>query len=112
MPSLLRSSRALIAAALLGLSVPAQADIYPARVTPAQIFQTAASQYATRAVLVAGTFTFTFPVGYLGRPVCVATGETGASILHVTPSISSCIVTAASSSDVEAVNIVVIRNPT
>jgi hypothetical protein len=89
---------------LLSLSVPALADVYP----PYQ----PVLQYVTRASLVLGVYTFTFPATFNTTPVCVATGESSlVNLLDVTPTTTSCKVTSSSGIDTQTVDIIVIGNP-
>jgi hypothetical protein len=101
MLSILRFSKILLALILFG--VPAYADVYPA---PQPVVQ-----YAIRASLIAGSYTFTFST-YNSPPVCLVNGEASlVNILQVTPSVSSCIITSSSIIDTQTVDIVVIGNP-
>jgi hypothetical protein len=103
MPLLLRSSK-LAAFLALAMVAPALADVYP----PYQ----PVLQYVTRASLVLGAYTFTFPMAFVSTPVCVATGESSlVNLLDVTPSTTSCIVTSSSGIDTQTVDIIVIGNP-
>jgi hypothetical protein len=75
--------------------------------------QSAASQFAKRVALVAGSTTFTFPTAYNSVPVCVASpeGTLALGLISVAPSTSSCIVTSAVGTDTRTVNIIAIGNP-
>lgn len=83
--------------------------LYPTSTT--QLWQSAASQFATRHALSSGAYTFTFPAAFTSTPICVATGEANLSILKVAASTASCIVTSASGADSQTVDIVAIGNP-
>ncbi|MBV8490605.1 MAG: hypothetical protein JO199_08750 [Candidatus Eremiobacteraeota bacterium] len=80
-------------------------DIAAARAT-----QHRANQWATRAQLVRGSYTFTYAVPFQQPPVCVATPE-GSSRLRVTPAAAQCIVTSDDANDASTVDIVVIGDP-
>jgi|HubBroStandDraft_2_1064218.scaffolds.fasta_scaffold27788_2 hypothetical protein len=103
MPSLLRSSKLAVGLALAMLA-PALADVYP----PYQ----PVLMYVTRAPLVLGAYTYTFPTAFVSTPACVATGESSlVNLLDVTPSTTSCIVTSSSGIDTQTVDIIVVGNP-
>jgi len=90
---------------LLSLSPcdPAVADVYPA---PQPVVQ-----YAARASLVAGTYTFSFPI-YNSVPICLVSGEGSlVNILQVTPSTTGCIITSSSVIDTQTIDIIVVGNP-
>jgi hypothetical protein len=74
------------------------------------VTQHAANQWATRARLAHGTYTFRFGTPFAQTPVCVATSE-GASRVRVAPSATDCRVISDDHNDAAMVDIVVIGNP-
>jgi hypothetical protein len=72
--------------------------------------QHTASQWATRAKLAHGTYTFRFTVPFQAPPVCVATTE-GAPHIRVAPTASECTVTSEQANDTSTIDLVVIGNP-
>lgn len=79
-------------------------------VAAAQSQQRASGQWATRARLVNGTYTFRYARAYAQPPVCVATPE-GTARVRVTPAADACVVTSENPNDRSTVDIVVIGNP-
>jgi hypothetical protein len=75
-----------------------------------QPLQTAPNQWATRAQLVRGSYTFRFAKEFAQAPVCVATPETAIRV-HVAPAADRCTVTSENSNDRTIVDIVVVGNP-
>ncbi|MBV8151896.1 MAG: hypothetical protein JOY59_10085 [Candidatus Eremiobacteraeota bacterium] len=71
--------------------------------------QKAAGQWATRAKLTSGSYTFRY-AAFDRVPVCVATSE-GTARLRVTPSPTQCTVTSDSPNDSSMIDVVVIGNP-
>ena len=74
-------------------------------------FLQAFNPQGTRAAMSGGTYTFTFPKAYTVAPVCVAVSETATGTLHVTSSVTSCIVTSSSGTDTSTVDILAVGNP-
>jgi hypothetical protein len=86
------------------LCPPVPADVYP--VVDFPVVQ------ASRGVMVAGVYTFTYANVYNTAPVCVVTGELSlVNILKVTPSASSCVITSSSILDTQTVDVIVVGNP-
>lgn len=74
--------------------------------------QMSASQFATRAALVAGSLTFSFPVAYSSIPVCTATGEgSTVNVLKIVPSTTNANVTSSAGGDTQTVDIICVGNP-
>lgn len=76
----------------------------------ARTLQSAPNQWATRAALVHGAYTFHFAKPFAQSPVCVATPESAAR-LRVTPRADACTVTSEDRNGSTMVDIVVIGNP-
>ena len=72
--------------------------------------QHAANQWAARAPLAHGTYTFVYAAPFAQTPVCVVTGE-GSAHLRVAPTPSQCTVTSESAQDASMVDVVVVGNP-
>lgn len=72
--------------------------------------QSAPNQWATRAQLVHGTYTFHYAKPFEKPPVCIATPE-GAAHLRVTPGVDRCVVTSENVNDNAMVDVVVVGNP-
>lgn len=79
-------------------------------VASTQAQQEAPNQWATRAQLVEGTYTFRYVTPFATTPVCVATPE-GATRLRVVPSRDRCVVTSGDRHDATMIDVVVIGNP-
>jgi hypothetical protein len=78
--------------------------------TTARTLQSAPNQWATRAQLVDGSYTFRYSKPFAQPPVCVATPE-GTSHVHVTPAADACVVRSENPHDAAVVDIVVVGNP-
>lgn len=78
--------------------------IFPYGLRASVLNQQAAGQFAQRAALVAGTYTFTFAKAYNSIPACTVTGEAGANIntIRAVPSTSSVVVTSYSAASTVA----------
>jgi hypothetical protein len=72
--------------------------------------QNAPNQWATRARLVHGSYTFRYRTPFAVAPVCVATPE-GTSHVRVDPAAGQCVVTSENPNDTATVDIVVVGNP-
>ncbi|HTX55731.1 MAG TPA: hypothetical protein VMD47_01370 [Candidatus Acidoferrales bacterium] len=75
-----------------------------------QALQSAHDQWAARARLVGGRYTFHYAKPFAQTPVCVATSE-GGTQLRVTPSAGSCAVTSRDPRDSSMIDVVVVGNP-
>jgi hypothetical protein len=82
-------------------------------ISPLHINQSAASQFAKRVALVAGSTTFTFPTAFNSAPVCLAVpeGTLSLGLIQVAPTTTNCVVTSAVGADTRTVDILVIGNP-
>ena len=78
--------------------------------TAPRTLQSAPNQWATRAQLVDGSYTFRYAKAFAQPPVCVATPE-GASRVQVTPAADACVVRSENPHDGAVADIVVIGNP-
>jgi hypothetical protein len=78
-------------------------------VSSSQAQQSAPDQWATRAKLIDGRYTFRYAKPFSQAPVCVATPE-GETHVRVTPTASMCLVTADIPSN-ETIDIIVVGNP-
>ena len=76
----------------------------------AQPQQNAPNQWATRAQLVRGRYTFRYAKAFAQPPVCVATPEGGAHV-RVAPATDRCVVTSDDPHDTANVDVIVIGNP-
>ena len=79
-------------------------------IASARALQSAPSQWATRAQLVHGSYTFHYARPFARPPVCVATPE-GTAHVRVAPTADTCSVTSENPNDATMVDIVVIGNP-
>jgi hypothetical protein len=79
-------------------------------VASARSLQDAPNQWATRARLVHGSYTFYYAKPFAAPPVCVATPE-GVARVRVIPSTDTCRVTSENPRDTMMVDIVVVGNP-
>lgn len=75
-----------------------------------RVVQRAPAQWATRAQLVHGAYTFRFAAPFQATPVCVATGE-GSARLRVAPSSSACTITSENANDASMVDVIAVGNP-
>ncbi|HUA09219.1 MAG TPA: hypothetical protein VMA98_08100 [Candidatus Acidoferrales bacterium] len=78
--------------------------------TSARSLQSAPNQWATRAQLLHGSYTFRYAKPFARPPVCIATPE-GSARVRVTPSADTCTVTSENPHDATMVDIVVVGNP-
>jgi hypothetical protein len=83
---------------------------FASSVAAPQARQTAPNQWATRARLSAGRFTFRYAKPFAQLPVCVATPESP-SHLYVTPERDRCVVTSENPRDTATIDVVVVGNP-
>ncbi|MGH7661654.1 MAG: hypothetical protein ACRENA_12175 [Vulcanimicrobiaceae bacterium] len=72
--------------------------------------QQASNQWATRARLLRGRYTFTYATPFEQTPVCVATSE-GSAPLRVTPTTQACTVISHDPTDASTIDVMVIGNP-
>jgi hypothetical protein len=72
--------------------------------------QRSPNQWATRAHLAGGTFTFRYAKPFAQPPVCVATSE-GTAHIRVAPATSECTVTSENPTDDATIDLIVIGNP-
>ena len=76
----------------------------------ARALQSAPHEWATRAQLVRGSYTFHYAKPFASPPVCVATPE-GTAHLRVAPSTDRCVITSDDSSESTMIDVVVVGNP-
>jgi hypothetical protein len=72
--------------------------------------QRSAAQWATRAHLAGGRYTFKYGASFANPPVCIATSE-GTARLRVTPTATSCTITSDDPADAAMIDVVVVGNP-
>lgn len=93
------------------VGIDRQGDLSAAgSVATTRVLQRGPGQWAVRARLANGSYTFHFEKPFEATPVCVATGE-GTAHLHVKPSPAACTITSERATDDAMVDVVVVGDP-